>query len=70
MITFPNSSSTFLQGFQEIIYLEIIKDFRLFQPWDQLLVNWKVLAVSHPGYASFMTYDEVKQTLGYGALHL
>ena len=41
------------------------KDFRLFQPWDQLLVNWKVLAVSHPGYASFMTYDEVKQTLGY-----
>lgn len=37
---------------------------RLFQPWDQLLVNWKVLAVSHPGYASFMTYDEVKQTLG------
>jgi len=43
---------------------------RLFQPWDQLLVNWKVLAVSHPGYASFMTYDEVKQTLGYGALQL
>ena len=37
---------------------------RLFQPWDQLLVNWKLLAVSHPGYASFMTYDEVKQTLG------
>jgi len=36
---------------------------RLFQPWDQLLVNWKVLAVTHPGYASFMTYDEVKQTL-------
>ena len=47
------------------------KDFRLFQPWDQLLVNWKVLAVSHPGYASFMTYDEVKQTLGYvGGLQL
>jgi E3 ubiquitin-protein ligase CBL len=36
---------------------------RLFQPWDQLLVNWKLLAVTHPGYASFMTYDEVKQTL-------
>ena len=36
---------------------------RLFQPWDQLLVNWKVLAVTHPGYASFMTYDEVKLTL-------
>ena len=38
---------------------------RLFQPWSQLLVNWKVLAVTHPGYASFMTYDEVRQSLRY-----
>jgi len=36
---------------------------RLFQPWEQLLVNWKVLAVTHPGYASFMTYDDVRESL-------
>jgi len=46
-----------------ITKLELLIKIRLFQPWDQLLVNWKVLAVTHPGYASFMTYDEVKQTL-------
>jgi E3 ubiquitin-protein ligase CBL len=36
---------------------------RLFQPWRCLLRNWKVLAVAHPGYAAFMTYDEVKERL-------
>ncbi|ESN95117.1 hypothetical protein HELRODRAFT_179710 [Helobdella robusta] len=36
---------------------------RLFQPWRTLLCNWNVLAVSHPGYVAFMTYDEVKAML-------
>ncbi|KAM4652317.1 E3 ubiquitin-protein ligase CBL-C [Discoglossus pictus] len=33
---------------------------RLFQPWDMLLQNWMVLAVTHPGYMAFLTYDEVR----------
>ncbi|XP_012937200.2 E3 ubiquitin-protein ligase CBL-B isoform X2 [Aplysia californica] len=36
---------------------------RLFQPWTNLLRNWNVLAVTHPGYAAFLTYDEVKARL-------
>ncbi|KAH7732177.1 E3 ubiquitin-protein ligase CBL-B [Aphelenchoides avenae] len=36
---------------------------RLFQPWSTLLKNWQLLAVTHPGYVSFMTYEEVKQRL-------
>ncbi|KAK7105368.1 E3 ubiquitin-protein ligase CBL-like isoform X1 [Littorina saxatilis] len=36
---------------------------RLFQPWCNLLRNWNVLAVTHPGYAAFLTYDEVKERL-------
>ena len=36
---------------------------RLFQPWDNLLRNWNVLAVTHPGYVAFLTYDEVKARL-------
>ncbi|PVD26953.1 hypothetical protein C0Q70_12101 [Pomacea canaliculata] len=36
---------------------------RLFQPWNNLLRNWNVLAVTHPGYAAFLTYDEVKERL-------
>lgn len=36
---------------------------RLFQPWRCLLRNWNMLAVAHPGYAAFMTYDEVKERL-------
>uniref|UniRef100_A0A914LDN7 E3 ubiquitin-protein ligase CBL n=1 Tax=Meloidogyne incognita TaxID=6306 RepID=A0A914LDN7_MELIC len=36
---------------------------RLFHPWDSLLKNWQWLAVTHPGYVAFMTYDEVKQRL-------
>ncbi|CAF4985189.1 unnamed protein product, partial [Rotaria sp. Silwood1] len=35
----------------------------LFQPWSSLLTNWKLLAVTHPGYMAFMTYDEVKAIL-------
>ncbi|XP_041081921.1 E3 ubiquitin-protein ligase CBL-B-like isoform X2 [Polyodon spathula] len=33
---------------------------RLFQPWPTLLKNWNHLAVTHPGYMAFLTYDEVK----------
>ncbi|KAK6963585.1 E3 ubiquitin-protein ligase CBL-like isoform X1 [Biomphalaria glabrata] len=36
---------------------------RLFQPWANLLRNWNVLAVTHPGYVAFLTYDEVKARL-------
>ncbi|BFZ13745.1 hypothetical protein BsWGS_16784 [Bradybaena similaris] len=36
---------------------------RLFQPWSNLLRNWNVLAVAHPGYVAFLTYDEVKARL-------
>ncbi|XP_022655958.1 E3 ubiquitin-protein ligase CBL-like isoform X3 [Varroa destructor] len=36
---------------------------RLFQPWQSLLRNWQILAVTHPGYVAFLTYDEVKARL-------
>merc|ERR1719193_1172302 len=36
---------------------------RLFQPWTSLLRNWQILAVTHPGYVAFLTYDEVKARL-------
>ncbi|KAM6427837.1 E3 ubiquitin-protein ligase CBL-C isoform 1-T1 [Liasis olivaceus] len=36
---------------------------RLFQPWPTLLKNWTYLAVMHPGYMAFLTYDEVKARL-------
>ncbi|XP_069998856.1 E3 ubiquitin-protein ligase CBL-B-B isoform X2 [Penaeus vannamei] len=36
---------------------------RLFQPWPTLLSNWQILAVTHPGYVAFLTYDEVKARL-------
>ena len=36
---------------------------RLFQPWPALLKNWNALAVTHPGYQAFLTYDEVKAKL-------
>ena len=35
---------------------------RLFQPWSTLLRNWQILAVTHPGYVAFLTYDEVRRT--------
>lgn len=41
-----------------ILYLN-----RLFQPWGTLLRNWQILAVTHPGYVAFLTYDEVKARL-------
>lgn len=33
------------------------------QPWPTLLENWKLLAVNHPGYMAFLTYDEVRARL-------
>lgn len=36
---------------------------RLFQPWKQLLNNWNVIVIRHPGYQAFMTYDEVEAIL-------
>lgn len=36
---------------------------RLFQPWSTLLSNWRILAVTHPGYKAFLTYDELKALL-------
>ncbi|XP_006871544.1 PREDICTED: E3 ubiquitin-protein ligase CBL-C [Chrysochloris asiatica] len=36
---------------------------RLFQPWPTLLKNWELLAVNHPGYMAFLTYDEVQARL-------
>lgn len=36
---------------------------RLFQPWNTLLRNWQILAVTHPAYVAFLTYDEVKARL-------
>ncbi|CAL8247505.1 unnamed protein product [Lota lota] len=36
---------------------------RLFQPWRSLVRNWNQLAVTHPGYMAFLTYDQVKARL-------
>ncbi|MCJ8728533.1 hypothetical protein PDJAM_G00005580 [Pangasius djambal] len=36
---------------------------RLFQPWSTLLRNWNHLAVTHPGYMAFLTYDQVQTRL-------
>ncbi|XP_029929125.1 E3 ubiquitin-protein ligase CBL-C isoform X2 [Myripristis murdjan] len=36
---------------------------RLFQPWKTLIRNWNQLAVTHPGYMAFLTYDQVKARL-------
>ncbi|XP_072535824.1 E3 ubiquitin-protein ligase CBL-C isoform X2 [Salminus brasiliensis] len=36
---------------------------RLFQPWSTLLRNWNHLAVTHPGYMAFLTYDQVRARL-------
>ncbi|XP_028282168.1 E3 ubiquitin-protein ligase CBL-C isoform X2 [Parambassis ranga] len=32
---------------------------RLFQPWRSLIRNWNQMAVMHPGYMAFLTYDQV-----------
>ena len=33
------------------------------QPWPTLLKNWQLLAVNHPGYVAFLTYNEVQARL-------
>uniref|UniRef100_A0A4W4F3P5 E3 ubiquitin-protein ligase CBL n=1 Tax=Electrophorus electricus TaxID=8005 RepID=A0A4W4F3P5_ELEEL len=38
---------------------------RLFQPWLTLLRNWNHLAVTHPGYMAFLTYDQVRARLAH-----
>ena len=35
----------------------------ILQPWGSILRNWNFLAVTHPGYMAFLTYDEVKARL-------
>ncbi|XP_068613822.1 E3 ubiquitin-protein ligase CBL-C [Brachionichthys hirsutus] len=37
---------------------------RLFRPWRSLIRNWNLLAVAHPGYMAFLTYDQVVGRLG------
>ncbi|XP_023819773.1 E3 ubiquitin-protein ligase CBL isoform X2 [Oryzias latipes] len=36
---------------------------RLFQPWSSLIRNWNHMAVTHPGYMAFLTYDQVVERL-------
>lgn len=36
---------------------------RLFQPWPTILRNWQLLAVNHPGYMAFLTYEEAQVRL-------
>lgn len=63
------NNNTFLRKsvkYEESIFWMLIVDgvdCRLFQPWRRLLRNWNLLAVAHPGYAAFITYDEVKEKL-------
>ena len=51
----------YLQDNIIMVYIHHIN--RLFQPWSTLLTNWKLLAVTHPAYQAFLTYDEVKDKL-------
>jgi E3 ubiquitin-protein ligase CBL len=58
---FTRFVNTFLLS---LLSLTIIMNFfRLFQPWGTLLRNWQILAVTHPAYVAFLTYDEVKARL-------
>uniref|UniRef100_A0A4X2L014 E3 ubiquitin-protein ligase CBL n=1 Tax=Vombatus ursinus TaxID=29139 RepID=A0A4X2L014_VOMUR len=41
----------------------IISFFYILKPWGSILRNWNFLAVTHPGYMAFLTYDEVKARL-------
>ena len=56
-----------LKGMLALLLLMFIQHFslsnRLFQPWGTLLRNWQILAVTHPAYVAFLTYDEVKARL-------
>lgn len=46
-----------------ILPLAFVMRSRLFQPWRNILRNWNVLAVTHPAYVAFLTYDELKARL-------
>ncbi|KNC87511.1 hypothetical protein SARC_00396 [Sphaeroforma arctica JP610] len=36
---------------------------RLFQPWDRIITNWRLISNDHPGFQSYITYEEVLQLL-------
>ncbi|XP_075987548.1 E3 ubiquitin-protein ligase CBL isoform X1 [Anticarsia gemmatalis] len=55
--TIDLTSNDFISNFEFDVFT------RLFQPWSTLLRNWQLLAVTHPGYVAFLTYDEVKALL-------
>lgn len=65
------SVNMFIRGSISLIWRKIefniniflLSAYRLFQPWSSLLRNWQILAVTHPGYVAFLTYDEVKARL-------
>ncbi|XP_048459027.1 E3 ubiquitin-protein ligase CBL-B-like [Rhincodon typus] len=45
------------------ILLEMVEVMKILMPWTSILRNWNFLAVTHPGYMAFLTYDEVKARL-------
>jgi len=52
-----------LTGNEHVSIFEFDVFSRLFAPWSNVIQNWNVLAVTHPGYMAFLTYDEVKERL-------
>eukprot|EP00795_Rhopilema_esculentum_P016427 gene16427-7835_t len=52
-----------LTGNEHVSIFEFDVFSRLFAPWSNIIQNWNVLAVTHPGYMAFLTYDEVKERL-------
>eukprot|EP00122_Pirum_gemmata_P016034 Pgem_evm1s14985 len=36
---------------------------RLYQPWDRMLNNWRIIVLHHPGFKMYMTYNEVQKCL-------
>ena len=52
-----------LTGNEHVSIFEFDVFSRLFAPWSNVIQNWNVLAVTHPGYMAFLTYDEVREKL-------
>eukprot|EP00794_Sanderia_malayensis_P011094 gene11094-12262_t len=52
-----------LTGNEHVSIFEFDVFSRLFAPWSNVIQNWNLLAVTHPGYMAFLTYDEVKEKL-------
>ncbi|KJE92220.1 E3 ubiquitin-protein ligase CBL-B-A [Capsaspora owczarzaki ATCC 30864] len=52
-----------LTDYNHISWFEFDVFTRLFQPWSHLVNNWNVLAITHPAYQAYMTYDEVNTVL-------